>query len=183
VAPVRAGVRVIAGDAKGRRLIAPKTTSTRPATDRLRESIFGTLGARSEGAAVLDLFAGSGALGIEALSRGAAHATFVDRDPTAVEAIRRNVAATGFANRARVVRGDTLAYLRADEELYDVVFCDPPYADMELLALLLAGPELRRVTRGVLVLRALRKHAPAVPEQWVVERDRDVGEDVVRYLR
>src|SRR5439155_19446804 len=68
-------------------------------------------------------------------------------------------------------------------DMYDVVFCDPPYADMELLALLLAGPELRRVTRGVLVLRALRKHAPAVPEQWVVERDRDVGEHVVRYLR
>jgi 16S rRNA (guanine966-N2)-methyltransferase len=176
-------MRVIAGEAKGRRLVAPRTSATRPATDRLRESIFGTLGTRPEGAAVLDLFAGSGALGIEALSRGAARATFVDRDPAAVGAIRRNLAATGFADRAVVARGDAAAFLRTADEVYDIVFADPPYADAELLALLLAGPDLRRVTQGTLVLRALKKHAPGVPEQWTIERARDVGEDLVSYLR
>jgi 16S rRNA (guanine966-N2)-methyltransferase len=175
-------MRVIAGEAKGRSLVAPKGGATRPATDRLRESIFGTLGARCEGAVVLDLFAGSGALGIEALSRVAIAATFVEREPGAVAAIRRNLASTGYAARGRLVRGDATAFLRSTDEVYDLVFCDPPYAGAEMAALLLAGPDLRRVTRGLLVLRALRKYAPAVPEQWKVARERDVGEDVVRYL-
>src|SRR5919201_1870932 len=176
-------MRVIAGDAKGKRLVAPKTAATRPATDRLRESIFATLGAGVEGATVLDLFAGSGSFGVEALSRGAAAATFVDDDAAAITAIRQNVVATGFADRSRVVRADAKAFLRASDQAYALVFVDPPYAAVELLASLLVGPELRRVAAGLVVFRALRKHAPDVPEQWHVERERNVGEDVVRYLR
>ena len=175
-------MRIIAGEAKGRRLVAPRSSATRPATDRLRESIFGTLGGALEDANVLDLFAGSGALGVEALSRGAARAIFVDRDPAATAAIRRNVAVAGLADRATVSRADATAFLRATDDVFDIVFADPPYADAELLALLLAGPDLRRVTRGTLVVRALRKHAPGIPEQWSVERERVVGEDLVRYL-
>ena len=176
-------MRVIAGLAKGRRLVAPRGATTRPATDRLRESIFGTLGERLEGADALDLFAGSGALGIEALSRGAARATFVERDPGAIAAIRRNVESTGLADRATIARGDVATYLRLATATFAVVFCDPPYAEADLLAILLAGADLRRVTSGTLVMRSLRKHAPAVPAQWTVERERNVGEDVVRYLR
>ena len=176
-------MRVIAGLAKGRRLVAPAGTTTRPASDRLRESVFGTLGARCVDARVLDLFAGSGALGIEALSRGAASATFVERDAAAIRAIQRNLEATGFGGRATIARGEVTSFLRATTETFDLVFCDPPYADVDVLAILLAGPDLRRVTRGLLVLRALRKHAPGVPEQWAVERERSVGQDVVRYLR
>ncbi|HYY54321.1 MAG TPA: 16S rRNA (guanine(966)-N(2))-methyltransferase RsmD [Candidatus Dormibacteraeota bacterium] len=175
-------MRVIAGEAKGKRLFAPRTAATRPATDRLRESVFGTLGDRPRGANVLDLFAGSGAFGIEALSRGAVQATFVDREPAAIDAIRRNVLATGFEASANVSRGDAATFLRHTAETYDIVFLDPPYAEVELLALLLAGPDLRRVTRGLLVLRAFRKHAPGIPEQWSLAREREVGEDVVRYL-
>lgn len=175
-------MRVIAGEAKGRRLTAPRGTTTRPATDRLRESLFAQLGARCEGAVTLDLFAGSGALGIEALSRGAARCTFVERDAGAVEAIRRNLESTRFAERATVARGDVAAFLRATTEEFDLVFCDPPYADADLLAILLAGPELRRVTRGLLVVRALRRDAPAAPEQWSVARERVIGQDLVRLL-
>ncbi len=175
-------MRVIAGEAKGRRLVAPAGTTTRPATDRLRESVFGTLGERLVGARVLDLFAGSGALGIEALSRGAAHATFVERDAAALAALRRNLEVTGFADRGTIARGEVAAFLRVSQETFDVVFCDPPYADAEQLAILLAGPELRRVTRGLLVVRSLRKRAPGAPAQWRVERERNIGEDLVRYL-
>lgn len=176
-------MRVIAGEAKGRRISGPPGTLTRPASDRLRESIFGTLGTRCVDANVLDLFAGSGALGIEALSRGAVRATFVEHDAAAIAAIRRNLEATGFAERSTIARGDVASFLRLAREQFDLIFCDPPYAEMELLAMLLAGPELRRVSRGLLVVRTLRKHAPGVPEQWTVERERDVGEDLVRYLK
>lgn len=176
-------MRVIAGEARGRRLVAPRGDVTRPATDRLRESLFGTLGERCRDARALDLFAGSGSLGIEALSRGAAHATFVERDRPALDAIRRNLESTGLQDRATVVRAEVDAFVRATPETYDVVFCDPPYADMELLALLLAGPDLRRVAVGTLVVRALKRHAPGIPEHWAVERERAVGEDLIRLLR
>ena len=175
-------MRVIAGSAKGRRLVVPAGAATRPATDRLRESIFGTLGDRCIDATVLDLFAGSGALGIEALSRGGMHATFVERDAAAIAALRRNAETSGFGDRSTIARGDVASYLRLATGSFDLVFCDPPYADAELLAILLAGPHLRRVTRGLLVVRSLRKHLAAIPEQWTAEREKDVGEDRVRYL-
>lgn len=146
-------------------------------------SIFGTLGQDVVEAEVLDLFAGSGALGIEALSRGAAACVFVERDTAAVRAIERNLESTGFGVPAVVVRGDVAAFLRGTTETFDLVFCDPPYAEVELLALLLAGPDLRRVTQGRLVVRTLRKRAPAIPTQWSLDRERVVGEDLVRYLR
>ncbi len=175
-------MRVIAGAAKGRRLVTPRGTTTRPSTDRLRESLFGTLGERVVDANVLDLFAGSGALGIEALSRGAAHATFVERDAAALAVIRQNLESTGLADRSMIARGDVASFLRLAMDRFDVVFCDPPYAEADLLAILLAGPDLRRVTRAVLVVRSLRKRAPGVPDQWNLERERSVGEELVRYL-
>jgi 16S rRNA (guanine966-N2)-methyltransferase len=118
-------VRVVAGEYRGRRLKAPAGSRTRPTADRVREALFSILGS-VEGRAVLDLYAGSGALGIEALSRGAASATFVDREPAAVTAIRHNLDAIG--RRERVVRSDALAFLRRVEApAYDLVFIDPPY--------------------------------------------------------
>jgi 16S rRNA (guanine(966)-N(2))-methyltransferase RsmD len=122
-------MRVIAGELGGRRLQAPRGRSTRPTSDRVREALFSILGPDLvEGARVLDLFAGSGALGIEALSRGASNATFVDSSSAAVTAVRRNIGALGV--EAEVRRQDTLAYLRSaprDARLYDLVFLDPPY--------------------------------------------------------
>ncbi len=121
-------MRVIAGRHGGRRLQAPAGEATRPTSDRVREALFSILGARVEGAHVLDLFAGSGALGIEALSRGAAAATFVDAAPDAVRVLRGNLAALG--EEAEVVHGDALRWLRAAPRRarqYDLVFLDPPY--------------------------------------------------------
>jgi 16S rRNA (guanine966-N2)-methyltransferase len=118
-------MRVVAGEYRGRRLDAPAGTATRPTADRVREAVFNILGDVS-GAVVLDLYAGSGALGIEALSRGAASATFVDRDERAVAAVRANLQAFGAV--ARVVRSDATAFLGRDEgAMYDLVFLDPPY--------------------------------------------------------
>jgi 16S rRNA (guanine966-N2)-methyltransferase len=123
-------VRVVAGAYGGRRLQAPKGDATRPTTDRVREAVFSTLG-DLEGERVLDLFAGSGALGIEALSRGAEHALFVERARPALVVLRANLDALGLAPpRATVRAGDALAALRdapGTAGAYDLVFLDPPY--------------------------------------------------------
>jgi 16S rRNA (guanine966-N2)-methyltransferase len=123
-------VRVVAGIARGRRLVAPKGEATRPTSDFVREAIFNTLGSQPDlelpGATVLDLFAGTGALGIEALSRGAAHATFVDHDRQAVAAIRTNVEACRFSAHPTVRQAD--ATRLGDLPAVDLAFADPPYA-------------------------------------------------------
>jgi 16S rRNA (guanine966-N2)-methyltransferase len=122
-------MRVVAGRCGGRRLIAPPGTATRPTSDRVREALFSVLGPL-DGAHVLDLFAGSGALGIEALSRGAARATFVDSGPAAIGAVEGNLAALGLADAAEVRRQDARAFLRGargGRHEYDLVFLDPPY--------------------------------------------------------
>ncbi len=120
-------MRVIAGQLRGRPLVAPRGRSTRPTSDRVREAIFSILGS-VEHFRVLDLFAGSGALGIEALSRGAAQVTLVDTSAAAIAAIRRNL--TALATTAEVVRQPALVHLeraRGAERQYDLVFLDPPY--------------------------------------------------------
>lgn len=134
-------MRVVAGTAKGRRLQAPGGLGVRPTGDRVREAIFDVLG--SMGGVlemrVADLFAGTGALGIEALSRGAAHATLVDKDRVAVDAMRINLVTTGLYARATVVQADALSWVRQNRETrFDVVFADPPY-DFDEWPALLAG--------------------------------------------
>jgi 16S rRNA (guanine966-N2)-methyltransferase len=140
-------VRVVAGRFGGRALAAPRGLAVRPTSDRVREALFSILGAELvEDARVLDLFAGSGALGIEALSRGAAEATFVESSGAAVPVLRRNLDALGV--EAEVRRQDALAYLRSasrDARLYDLVFLDPPYRHASAL-----GPELSTALGPVL---------------------------------
>jgi 16S rRNA (guanine966-N2)-methyltransferase len=123
---------VVAGQYRGRRLAAPRGTSVRPTSDRVREALFSILG-DIEGLRVLDLFAGSGALGIEALSRGAASATLVENDRRALDAIRANVEPLPGA-AAEVVKADALAWLRDGRGPYDLVFLDPPYSSAGKLA-------------------------------------------------
>ena len=128
-------MRVVAGEFKGRRLVAPRGSRTRPTADRVREALFSMLGDVS-GARVLDLYAGSGALGIEALSRGAESAVFVERDRAALTALGRNLEATGA--RGEVRRQDVSRFLARPEGTFDLVFCDPPYDGAPAIAEALA---------------------------------------------
>ena len=128
-------MRVVAGEYKGRRLHAPRGSRTRPTADRVREAVFSMLGDVS-GARVLDLYAGSGALGIEALSRGAESAVFVERDRAALTALQRNLEATGA--RGEVRRQDVARFLARPEGTFDLVFCDPPYDGAPAIAEALA---------------------------------------------
>jgi 16S rRNA (guanine966-N2)-methyltransferase len=131
-------LRVVAGTFKGRRLVAPRGTRTRPTADRVREALFSMLGDVG-GARVLDLYAGSGALGIEALSRGADSAVFVESDARAIAAIERNLASIGV--EATVWRRDVLRFLARADGPFDLVFCDPPYDSASRLA----GPLAERL--------------------------------------
>jgi 16S rRNA (guanine966-N2)-methyltransferase len=125
-------LRVVAGEFRGRRLRAPRGTATRPTSDRVREALFSILGDVS-GLRVLDLYAGSGALAIEALSRGAASAVLVESDRRALDAIRANLEPLAGVE-ARVERRDALAWLRASSERFDLVLLDPPYSSAPKLA-------------------------------------------------
>ncbi len=173
--------RVIAGTYGGRRLLVPAGTGTRPTADRAREGLFSTLLSLLdlEGCTVLDLYAGSGALGLEALSRGAAHATLVEREPAALEALRANVAALDAP--ATVVAADADAFLQREPSTYDLVLVDPPYElDVDPV---LAGVAGRLTPGGVLVVeRRTRSGAPACPEGLVAERDRRYGEATLWYF-
>jgi len=143
-------VRVIAGEAKGRRLASIRGPGIRPTSDRVREALFSALGPTVAGARVLDLYAGSGALGIEALSRGAALAVFVEHARDALEVIRANLALTGLEARARVVGSTVERFLDAGLDAgragpFDLVLIDPPYAEgppTRQLRSLAAGPLL-----------------------------------------
>ena len=121
--------RIIAGEFGGRRLIAPRDRLIRPTADRVREAWMSILGPRIPGARVLDLCAGTGALGLEALSRGAASAEFVEQAPPALDLLRRNIEALGVAARAQVTLGDALRFAeRLGPGAYDIALADPPYA-------------------------------------------------------
>ena len=169
-------MRVIAGSARGRRLVAPEGTATRPTGDRVREATFNALGslAAVEGATVLDLFAGSGALGIEALSRGAAHVTFVDQDRRAVDAVEANLAATGLAERATVRQSSAdavLAEAAREGRRWQLALLDPPYAFGAW------GPLLRALPADLAVVEAGVAVEP--PPPWRAIRERRYGATLV----
>lgn len=125
-------MRVISGSARGRRLKELPGMDTRPTTDQVKESIFNIIQFDVEGRRVLDLFAGTGQMGIEALSRGAVHATFVDLAPAAAKIVRENVELTRFTGAARVVQSDWRGFLSSCREKFDLIFLDPPYKTDQL---------------------------------------------------
>jgi len=128
-------MRVIAGSAGGLRLAAPPERGTRPITDRVKETLFGILGQRVLDARCCDLYAGSGAIGIEALSRGAAHCDFVEQSRTALATIRENLARTGLSGDATLHRVAVAAFLASPSaQEYDLAFLDPPYEQRDILA-------------------------------------------------
>jgi 16S rRNA (guanine966-N2)-methyltransferase len=180
--------RVIAGTARGVRLSAPGA-GTRPIGDRVKQTLFAVLDPELDGARVLDLFAGSGAGGIEALSRGAAHAVFVEKDGGACRVISENLRRTDLAARATVVRRDVAAWLNdaagaAAELPFDIVLADPPYADTDALAhaLQLVGPHL--AAGGVLVAKHFWRDAPPARVGLLASvRDRRFGETALTFYR
>jgi len=180
-------MRVVAGLAGGRRLRAPAGRRVRPTSERVREALFNALGSLGavEGATVLDLFAGTGALGIEALSRGAASAVFVDADLQAVRAVEDNLGATGLGDRARVVQADVFRFLAGSPlpsgddsdgaATFDIAFADPPYAFDDWARLLDALP-------ATLVAIEARAHVELGPG-WRPLRSRRYGDTVVTLAR
>lgn len=177
-------LRVIAGTAGGRKLVAPKG-GARPTQDRVKEALFSSLGDRVLDANVLDLYAGSGALAIEALSRGAARAVLVDDDRAAVTAIRANLATVGFEGRATVSArsADTFARAGAPGGPFDLVLLDPPYdvpsaAVGAVLAVLAdAGAVVPGAT--VVIERATGSDPVALPPGWDVRRERTYGDTLL----
>jgi 16S rRNA (guanine966-N2)-methyltransferase len=154
-------MRITAGEHRGRRLRSPTGARTRPTSDLLRQAIFNVVGPRIAGARVLDLFAGTGALGLEALSRGAADATFVERDRPALTSLRGNLAGLGLATRARIVARDALATVEAlarAGERFDCVFLDPPYtSDLALQCVETLAPGEILSENAVLLVQTFHK--------------------------
>jgi 16S rRNA (guanine(966)-N(2))-methyltransferase RsmD len=180
--------RVIAGTARGIRLEAPGA-ATRPLADRVKQTLFAILEPDLAGAVVLDLFAGSGAAGIEALSRGAARAVFVERDKAAAAVIAENLARTHLGGeRARIVRGEALAWLLGPEAVtagaFDIVIVDPPYTETGLLAAALdaVGPRLSAGAR-VVAKHFWRDPPPPHPGLLASERERRFGETTLTFYR
>lgn len=120
-------MRIVSGSARGRKLITPVGMDIRPTTDKVKEALFSILQFELQNKRVLDLFAGTGQLGLEALSRGASHVTFTDSSQKAVDLVKKNAAVTGFADHCTVVRTDAFAFLQRTTETFDIVFLDPPY--------------------------------------------------------
>jgi 16S rRNA (guanine966-N2)-methyltransferase len=175
-------MRVIAGVARGRLLVAPRGTATRPITDRVKETLFAILGERTPDANVLDLYAGSGAIGIEALSRGAAHCDFVDVARPAVAAIRENLERTGFDDRGSVHQGDVMRHLaNPSASAYDLVFLDPPYEERAILPPLERLPGHLAPAATVVVKHHWRTLIPKSPglTEW---RERRFGETMLTFL-
>ena len=122
-------MRVITGIARGRKLETLSGNDVRPTTDKVKEAIFSSIQFDIEGRRILDLFAGSGQLGIEALSRGAECATFVDLNTEAIRVIERNIKATGFLEEAKIVRADYFSFCASTRDSFDIAFLDPPYRE------------------------------------------------------
>lgn len=178
-------MRIIAGEWRGRKLVAPAGSQTRPTADRTRETLFSMLASRIgsfDGLRVADLYAGSGALGFEALSRGAAHATFVEADRAALRAIEANVAALGASDRS-AVRAASVSALPASEP-FDLVFADPPYQPGSGTAAAEAVAKAGWLAPGGwMAVESQRGGAVAPPSGWEIDAERDVGRARLTLLR
>ena len=175
-------MRVIAGRFKGRRLKAPTWEGLRPTSDKLRETLFNVLAPRIAGARVLDGYAGTGAVGIEALSRGAAHVTFVERDRRAVALIRENLAACGAATDYTIELGDVVYVLRRSAGAgFDLILLDPPY-DLANTGEALDASARALAPGGLLVLERATRREPPIPAQLARVRDVRSGDSTLTLL-
>jgi 16S rRNA (guanine966-N2)-methyltransferase len=179
--------RVTAGTSRGRLLKTPPGRSTRPTTSLVREALFNIIGDSIRGARVLDLFAGAGTLGIEALSRGAAWATFVERDRSCATIVAENLTATGFAHQGDVASANAIDWLRShggDLATYNLLLIDPPYRDAAALTGTLEALDHAPLRDQALVVVEHHRSQPVPPLQRLTHvRDRDYGTTRLTFLR
>ena len=178
-------MRVITGKARGVSLKTPEGLQTRPTTDRVKEALFSVIQFDIPTAVVLDLFGGTGQLGIEALSRGAKRAVFVDDSEKACKLIRENLRRTRLEQEASVIRCDYLAYLRRCTEKYDIVFLDPPYAEVFLENALKMITEIDILQSGGIIVteRPLGKDLPYEFEGYTRSKDYKYGSTLITLYR
>lgn len=178
-------MRVIAGMAKGHSLKAPKGNKTRPTSDRIREALFNILQNVVHDASILDLFAGTGALGIEALSRGAKRATFVESWSAAYQCIISNLAATKLTEFAEVVHDDAFAFLNSCQDKYDIIFIDPPYQkNFAEEALKTIGQKSLLTADGLVVVETSKdENLPPVLSTLINYRQNRYGDTVLWFYR
>lgn len=170
-------LRIIGGKWRGRKLRFPPSPEIRPTPDRVRETLFNWLAPRMPGARCLDLFAGSGALGLESLSRGADHVTFVERDSAAVRELRARLSEWG-ATGAEVEHGDAMSFLGGTGGPYDIVFLDPPFDSdaVTVAARLLEQGQWLAPGALIYVECAARNGLPTLPSSWVATKAKQAGE-------
>ncbi len=178
-------MRVITGKARGMKLKTPEGLKTRPTTDRVKEGMFNILQFELEGRTVLDLFAGTGQLGIEALSRGAAHAVFVDERADAVALIRENLRHTRLEADAEVYQNDYAAYLRSCRRRFDLVLLDPPYAEKSLENAMKSILEIDILSERGIIMTERPAGKPLLVDWPGLERSRDYryGKTVLTVFR
>jgi len=188
-AHLRNAVRVIAGQWRGRRISFPTLEGLRPSPDRVRETLFNWLQSDIAGSRCLDLFAGSGVLGIEALSRGAALSVFVDREPQVIAQLRKNLEVLGAAKDARVIQADALQWLSGpsllDAPAFDIVFLDPPFASELLMPACRMLAERGWLAPGALIYLELpaRNELVGLPSGWEALKAKRAGEVGYHLLR
>ena len=178
-------MRVITGKARGVQLKTPEGMLTRPTADRVKEALFSIINFDLPGAAVLDLFGGTGQLGIEALSRGANSAVFVDQREDACKIIRENLRRTKLESQGRVVRSDYLDYLRRSREQFDIILLDPPYAEVFLENALKCITEIDILKTGGIIVaeRPVEKELPFEFEGFTRSKDYKYGKTLLTIYR
>lgn len=178
-------MRVIAGTARGTQLKTPEGMLTRPTIDRVKEALFSIIQFDLPGASVLDLFGGTGQLGIEALSRGAQKAVFIDAQDAACKLIKENLKRTHLEQKGTIVKTDYLAYLNRCEEQFHIIFLDPPYAEVFLETALKRITEIDILHSGGIIAteRPLGKELPVALEGFERSRDYKYGKVVLTFFR
>ena len=178
-------MRIVGGEARGRKLFAPEGETTRPTADRVRESLFSILMGSVRGARVIDLFAGSGALSLEAISRGAASAVLIDMDRKAQQAIARNIDIVGAKNRVKLIKSDWRGALSSLHEPFDIVFLDPPYAMLQSYSEAAGALRDRELLAegAILVMEHRSKDALSLPDGFEIYDERRYGETMIAFVR
>ncbi len=177
-------MRVISGSARGTKLLCPEGLSVRPTHDRVKESLFSMLSVAVSGASVLDLFAGTGALGIEALSRGAAGAVFVDVSPRSLKTVEENLQKTHLSSAAQLINRDYLSFLSSTDTVFDLIFLDPPYREGFLLPALKKIAEKRLLSpEGIIYCETEGEPPEEISDLFMVYRDKKYGRARILLLK